>query len=106
MSTTPEQEKQVKDFLQSFIDEINWLKEPEGLDMLDDKARLDDGTISEAYLCQLMIMYAMDKMSALGLREKSLHDNVAGAVLQWSMQSLDQQDRDALRPIYEKFLNG
>lgn len=104
MYFTPEQQKQVHDFVDDFIDKVSWLKEDDGLDMLADKAMLDDGGISEEYLCELFIMFAMDKMSKIGLEGEKLHDRVASSVLIWSMQSFNQEDRDALRPIYEKYL--
>jgi hypothetical protein len=103
---TPDQEKQVQEFVDRYIELISWLKEPDGLDMLADKGtELKTDRISEEYLTQLFILFAMDTFKDIGVEGEQLYNRIAGAVLIWSRQSFDQEDRDALRPIFEKYLN-
>ena len=103
---TPEQEKQVQEFVDRYIELISWLKEPDGLDMLADKGTdLGSERISEGYMSQLFILFAMDTLKELGIEGRELHDRMAGAVLQWAMQSFDQDDRDALEPLYIRYIS-
>ena len=103
---TPAQEKQVQEFVDRYIEMISWMKEPDGVDMFADKGTVRDREhISEGYMCQVFVLFAMDFMKECGIEGKDLHERMAGAVLQWAMQSFDQDDRDALRPLYEKYVN-
>jgi len=103
---TPAQAQQVQEFVDRYIEMISWMKDPDGVDLLADKGTVRDSEhISEGYMCQLFVLFAMDPMKECGIANKSLHDRMAGAILQWAMQSVDKDDRDALRPLYEKYVN-
>lgn len=102
---TPQQEKQVTDLVDEFANLIGWLKTPEGIEMMADKGTDFDGDISQKYFCQLMILYAMDMLEDRGAGPEEMHNRVAGAVLQWSGQSVDQDMRDSLRPIFKHYLS-
>jgi hypothetical protein len=101
---TPKQKKQVTEFVDEFITNISWMKEPDGVDALSDKATMDDGYISIEAMIRWFIQFAMDSARDDGIHGEELHDLVASAVLGWSRQSFNQEDRDALRPIYERYI--
>jgi hypothetical protein len=101
---TPKQETQVTEFVDEFIANISWMKEPDGVDALSDKATMDDGSIAIEAMIRWFIQFAMDSARDDDIHGEELYDLVASAVLGWAMSSLRQEDRDALRPIYERYI--
>lgn len=101
---TPEQKKQVTAFVDKFIAQIEWMKSDDGVDSLSDKCKLDDGTISEEAMVRWMIMYGFDAARDSGVRGQDLNNLIASAIFGWAMQSFDQENRDALKPLYAEYL--
>jgi hypothetical protein len=101
---TPAQERQVTAFVDQFIADISWMKEPDGVDALADKASMDDGYIDIEAMIRWFIQFAMDSASDADIHGEALHDLIASAVHGWSRQSSRQEDRDALLPIYERYI--
>jgi hypothetical protein len=65
---------------------------------------MDDGYIDIEAMIRWFIQFAMDSARDDGIHGEELYDLVASAVLGWSRQSFNQEDRDALRPIYERYI--
>jgi hypothetical protein len=101
---TPEQETQVTEFVDEFIANISWMKQPDGIDSLSDKATMDDGSISIEAMIRWFIQFAMDSACVADIHGEELYDLIASAVLGWAKQSFNQEDQDALRPIYERYI--
>jgi hypothetical protein len=102
---TAKQAKQVSEFVDNFTDKLGWIKTPDGIDSLSDTSTLDDGSISQESMVRWFIMYALDEAIGDDISGEELHDLIASAVLGWAMQSFDQEHRDALKPIYNKYVN-
>jgi len=100
----PQEKKQVTAFVDKFIANVEWIKSDDGVDGLSDKAKLDDGSISEEAMVRWLIMYTFDAARDSGVKGQDLNNLIASAILGWAMQSFDQEDRDALKPLYAEYL--
>jgi|TARA_R110000851_G_scaffold39397_1_gene100239 hypothetical protein len=101
---TPEQETQVTAFVDQFITDISWMKQPDGIDSLSDKATMDDGSIDIEAMIRWFIQFAMDSARDADIHGEELYDLIASAVLGWAKQSIRQEDRAALETIYERYI--
>jgi hypothetical protein len=101
---TEEQYWQVTKFVNSFCERLAWMKSPDGVDVLADKAQNDDGTISENVMMRWFIEFTLDHAKEQGLTNEQLHNMVAGATLNWAMSESDEDLRKEMEPIYKKYL--
>ena len=78
----------------------------EGVDMLADKASTNNADISEAYMCQMLMMFVIDELKEIdGMTPDTMYDRIASATLMWTRTMGNDEYRKPLRPIYEKWLN-
>lgn len=104
---TEEQRKQVHRFVERFNENLDWLCSADGVDMLSDKATMDDGSISEAYMCQVLMMFAMDELKEVeDMDPEHMHNRIASAVLMWSRTMGNHEFRVALKPIFDEYLRN
>lgn len=101
---TEEQFKQVNQFVDQFIEKVNWMKSPNGVDSLADKCAYDNGRIIEASMLKWFIEMAIEQGEETGMTGKQLHDLFASAALNYSMSSASDDVREALKPLYQEYV--
>ncbi len=100
---TPEQAAQVTKFVEEFLERVEWMKSDDGVDMLSDKCTMDDGSISKQSMLVYFILFAMDQAVDHEMDGQQLQQILESSALRFAMSSLDQDVRDALKPIYGSY---
>jgi hypothetical protein len=104
---TDKQNEQVQAFITKFMDEIDWLRSPAGVDTFADKSTMDDGSISEAEMLSYLFQYILDAAQDIGMQPRDIRNLIASGTLRWSRTNLyDIDERNELRPIFAHYLDN
>lgn len=103
---TEEQRQQVQDFVAKYQEHLDWMCSASGVDTLADKGQeLDSNRISEAYMCQLLMMFALDEMKNIeGMTPEHMADRISSMILMWTREMGNFAYREPLRPLWKDCL--
>ena len=103
---TEEQRQQVHAFVAKYQESLDWMCSAHGVDMLSDKGQeLDSSRISEAYMCQLFMMFALDQMKDIeGMTPEHMSARISSMILMWTRESGNHDYREPLRPLWKDCL--
>lgn len=103
---TDKQAEEAEEFISKFMEEIDWLRSPAGINNFADKASTSTGGISKSAMLNYILQYVLD-MAAQEISLEEMHDMIASAVFRWNRTEVyDKDKRKHLEPIYKHYLDN
>lgn len=100
------QRRQVHDFVAKYQEHLDWLCSADGVDMLSDKGQeIDSNKISEAYMCQLFMLFALNEMKNIeGMTPEHMAQRISTMILMWTREMGNLEYREPLRHLWKDCL--